>query len=56
MTATDANGKVVDIDTQTTGVVTGVDLSGSQPSLLIGTQSIKMSDVTSVTVPSSSSN
>jgi flagellar basal-body rod modification protein FlgD len=56
MTATDANGKVVDIDTQTTGVVTGVDLSGTQPSLLIGKQSIKMSDVTSVTVPSSSSN
>jgi flagellar basal-body rod modification protein FlgD len=51
MTATDANGKIVDIDTQTTGVVTGVDLTGAQPNLLIGNQSIKMSDVTSVTTP-----
>jgi flagellar basal-body rod modification protein FlgD len=56
MTATNANGQVVDMNTETTGVVTGVDLSGSEPNLLIGTQSIKMSDVTSVTEPSSSSN
>jgi flagellar basal-body rod modification protein FlgD len=53
ITATDANGQIVDADTQQSGVVTGVDLSGSQPNLLIGTQVIQMSDVTSVNQPPS---
>ena len=53
MTATDANGKSVAIDTETTGVVTGVDLSGAEPNLMVGSKTIKMSDVTSVTQPPS---
>jgi flagellar basal-body rod modification protein FlgD len=52
MTATDSNGKSVAIDTETTGVVTGVDLSGSEPNLIVGSKTIKMSDITSVAQPS----
>jgi len=46
--AKNAQGAYVAADTQTTGVVTGVDLSGSEPSLIVGSQTIKLSDVTSV--------
>ena len=55
MTATDANGKVVDIDTQTTGVVTGVDFTGSEPVLLIGGARVNLSGVTSVSTTTAAS-
>ncbi|HVW93491.1 MAG TPA: flagellar hook capping FlgD N-terminal domain-containing protein [Devosia sp.] len=53
ITAKTSNGTNVAADTETTGTVTGVDLSGSEPSLIVGSQSIKLSDVTSVRTPSS---
>ena len=53
ITAKDANGNYVDASTQTTGVVTAVDLSGTIPNLMVGSQVIKMSDITSVAAPSS---
>ena len=43
-----AQGTYVAASTQTTGTVTGVDLSGTQPGLIVGTQTINMSDVISV--------
>ena len=54
LTAKAADGSFVAASTETTGVVTGVDLSGSQPSLIVGTSNIKLSDVTSVRTASSS--
>lgn len=52
--AKNAQGAYVAADTETTGVVTGVDLSGNQPSLIVGSQTIKLSDVTSVRQTASS--
>ena len=54
LTAKTSTGSYVAASTQTTGVVTGVDLTGSQPSLIVGTSNIKLSDVTSVRAASSS--
>ena len=47
-----AQGAYVAASTQSTGVVSGVDFSGSEPSLIVGTSNIKLSDVTSVRAPS----
>jgi flagellar basal-body rod modification protein FlgD len=52
LSAKSASGAYVAASTQTTGVVTGVDLSGSVPSLIVGTSNIKLSDVTSVRISS----
>jgi flagellar basal-body rod modification protein FlgD len=54
ITAKNANGAYVAADTETTGIVTGVDLTGLQPSLIVGNQMIRLSDITSVR-PSSGS-
>jgi flagellar basal-body rod modification protein FlgD len=54
ISAKNAQGAYVAADTETTGVVTGVDLSGSQPSLIVGSQSINLSDITSVRETASS--
>jgi flagellar basal-body rod modification protein FlgD len=54
LTAKTSDGTYVAASTETTGVVTGVDLSGSEPSLIVGTSNIKLSDVTSVRTASSS--
>ena len=48
ITATTSNGSYVAASTQSTGVVSGVDLTAAQPSLIVGTKSIRLSDVTSV--------
>ena len=48
MQGTTAEGKSVNISTETTGVVTGVDFTGSEPVLLIGEARINLSGVTSV--------
>ncbi|HEX4297584.1 MAG TPA: flagellar hook capping FlgD N-terminal domain-containing protein [Devosia sp.] len=53
MTGTDSSGKVVNISTQTTGTVTGVDFTGSEPVLLVGSARLNLSDVTEVDQPSS---
>ncbi len=43
-----SQGAYVAASTETTGTVTGVDLSGAQPGLIVGTRTINMSDITSV--------
>lgn len=48
ITGKNAQGAYVAVSTETTGVVTGADLTGAQPSLIVGTQTVKLSDVTSV--------
>jgi flagellar basal-body rod modification protein FlgD len=50
--AVDATGKSVNISTQTKGTVTGVDFTGSEPVLLVGTSRLNLSGVTSVLQPS----
>jgi flagellar basal-body rod modification protein FlgD len=46
--AQDSNGGFVAASTQTSGVVTGVDLSGATPKLLVGSASVALGDITSV--------
>jgi flagellar basal-body rod modification protein FlgD len=48
MQATDANGKNVAITTQTSGTVTGVDFTGTEPVLLLGNTRVNLSSVASV--------
>jgi flagellar basal-body rod modification protein FlgD len=48
-----AQGAYVAASTETTGLVTGVDLSGTEPSLIVGTSNIKLTDITSVRTPAS---
>ena len=50
MTGTNAEGKTVPITTQFTGVVTGVDFTGSEPVLLIGSTRVNLSGVKAITV------
>jgi len=47
LTGLNSQGAYVAVSTESTGVVSGVDLTGTQPSL-IGSQTVKLSDVTSV--------
>lgn len=44
----DDAGKIVDVTTQMTGEVTGVDFTGSEPVLLVGTARVNLSSVMSV--------
>ncbi len=53
MQAVDPEGKSINVSTQTTGVVTGVDFTGSEPVLLVGSSRLNLSGVTSVVQPSS---
>ena len=54
MQAVSGEGKSVNISTETTGVVTGVDFTGSEPVLLVGSSRLNLSGVTSVrTTPTS---
>ncbi|PTW54998.1 flagellar basal-body rod modification protein FlgD [Breoghania corrubedonensis] len=46
--AKDANGKKIDIETEATGIVDGIDFSGSEPVLKMGDVAIPLSSVTSV--------
>ena len=48
ISAKNGQGQYVAASTETTGTVTGVDLTGSQPSLVVGSQTVKLSDITSV--------
>jgi flagellar basal-body rod modification protein FlgD len=50
MTGVNAEGKTVNIATQFTGVVTGVDFTGSEPVLLIGTTRVNLSGVKAITI------
>lgn len=53
ITAQDAAGQSVAVSTQFTGTVTGVDLSGSQPLLQVGSSYLTLSQVRSIQRPSS---
>lgn len=46
--ARDANGKLVDVATEMTGEVTGVDFSGSEPVLIVGGARVNLSAILSV--------
>ena len=48
MQGTNAEGNSVNISTQYSGVVTGVDFSGAEPVLLIGNSRVNLSGVTTV--------
>ncbi len=50
MTGTNAEGKTVPISTQFTGVVTGVDFTGSEPVLLLGSTRVNLSGVKAITL------
>lgn len=51
LAARNSQGAYVAASTETTGIVTGVDLSGAEPSLIVGNSTFKLSDVTSVRAP-----
>lgn len=44
----DANGRLVNVATEMTGEVTGVDLTGSEPVLIVGTARVNLSSVLSI--------
>lgn len=46
--ARDSSGKLVDVATEMTGEVTGVDFSGSEPVLIVGTSRVNLSAILSV--------
>lgn len=48
VTGKDADGKVVNVATEMTGEVTGVDFTGSEPVLIVGTARVNLSAVLSV--------
>lgn len=48
MQAVDPEGKSVNVSTETTGIVTGVDFTGTEPVLLVGQARLNISGVTSV--------
>ena len=52
MQAVTAEGKTINVSTETTGTVTGVDFTGSEPVLLVGNSRLNLSGVTSVRTPS----
>jgi len=52
MQAVTGEGKSINVSTETTGTVTGVDFTGSEPVLLVGNTRVNLSGVTSVRTPS----
>ncbi|EGY01510.1 flagellar hook capping protein FlgD [Nitrospirillum viridazoti Y2] len=48
VTATDSSGKAVNTTVKVAGKVTGVDMSGTTPTLQMGDMTVNMSDVTTV--------
>jgi len=52
MQAVTPEGKSINVSTETTGTVTGVDFTGSEPVLLVGNTRLNLSGVTSVRTPS----
>jgi flagellar basal-body rod modification protein FlgD len=49
VTATGANGQAVSVSTQVQGVVSGVNLTSTPPTLTVNGQSVQISQVTSIT-------
>jgi flagellar basal-body rod modification protein FlgD len=52
--ARDANGRLVSVSTQMQGTVTGVDFSGTEPVLMIGTARVNLSAVSAVKLATAS--
>src|SRR6478672_6757498 len=52
MQAVTGEGKTINVSTETTGTVTGVDFTGSEPVLPVGNTRLNLSGVTSVRTPS----
>lgn len=48
LAATDANGKAVETTTGFSGIVDGVDMSGTEPVLSIGTRRIRLQDIVAI--------
>jgi flagellar basal-body rod modification protein FlgD len=48
VSAFDSSGKAVDTTVKVAGKVTGVDMSGTTPTLQMGDMTVDMSDVTTV--------
>ena len=46
--ARDGDGKLIDVATEMTGEVTGIDLSGTEPVLIVGTARVNLSAILSV--------
>ena len=46
--ARDGDGKLIDVATEMTGAVTGIDLSGTEPVLIVGTARVNLSAILSV--------
>jgi flagellar basal-body rod modification protein FlgD len=49
MEGRDADGKLVDVSTKMSGKVTGIDFSGTEPVLLVGSSRVNISSVSAVT-------
>ena len=53
ITATDASGVAINVTTESVGTVQGIDLSGSEPVLLVDGQEVTLDQIKSVKLPSS---
>ena len=55
VTAVDSSGTALKVTTEIVGVVDGVDFSGDEPLLLIGSREVKLEDIISVKLPNTPS-
>lgn len=53
ITALDGFGTAIEVNTQSTGIVDGVNFSGDEPILQIGTREVKLDEIVSVKLPNS---
>lgn len=51
ITAVDGSGTAIQVNTQSTGIVDGVNFSGDEPILLIGSREVKLDEIVSVKLP-----
>lgn len=54
VSAVDSSGTALKVTTEITGVVDGVNFSGEEPVLLIGSREVKLDEIVSVKLPNSS--
>ena len=55
ISAVDSNGTAVNVATEVSGVVDGVDFNGSEPVLIVGGKEVKLDEIDSVRRPGASS-
>lgn len=51
VTAADANGTALNVTTEVTGIVDGVNFNGAEPVLLIGSREVKLDEILAVKLP-----